>query len=118
MFHPGVTADGQYVASSQFATQVLTRCQRDDVPFAVPVSWDAAHLLNLAFTDVREGKVGGDSAAYLAQFIAKVSVFNTELNFGKGNSFLRAAKAKTRGPGHAPNAYSKTRLVQWVQLLV
>lgn len=51
----GVAADGPYQARGfkEYLRQALGLNDDDDI--ALPITWDTAHLLNLAVTDVRDG---------------------------------------------------------------
>ncbi len=60
----GTTADGQYQAE-QFLSTIRKETWRQNLPeellFSQTTIWDAAHLLNLAATDIKDGKVGTSS---------------------------------------------------------
>ncbi len=47
------------------------------------VNWDPSHWMNLAVTDVIEGKIG-TSKEFLATFIDRKNSFADSLNKGKG----------------------------------
>ena len=104
----GVTADGQYLISPDFANELLSQVSSPDPdsPFALPVSWDPAHFLNLAVTDVRDGK--GDfkeSSVLFERLIKRLNVLNNELNYGKGNAILQIVKSASQLTAHNPTAY-------------
>ncbi len=52
--------------------------------------WDAAHLLNLASTDVRDDKYG-TSGQHFKNFIKRVNEFNRLLSSGKGYAHLEVS---------------------------
>ncbi len=79
MIFPGISADGVYQANGFQAT-----INGDsESSFVKQVSWDASHWLNLAVTDVRDGKIGS-SSEFFSKFVERTNRFS-ELNRGKGN---------------------------------
>lgn len=84
----GVAADGPYQASG-FAAQLRESLAitGDDPDLALPVTWDTAHVLHLAVTDVRDAQ--NQSGAYFRQFIKRCNVFNHVMSHGKGFAFLQ-----------------------------
>ena len=63
---------------------------------AMPVTWDTAHVLNLAVTDVRDAKT--DSGNYFRLFVKRCNVFNHVLSNGKGFAFLQMVDEAARRP--------------------
>ena len=47
------------------------------------VSWDASHWMNLAVTDVKDGKVA-TSKEFFQSFVERTNTFADVLNRGKG----------------------------------
>jgi hypothetical protein len=74
----GIVADGQY-QTEPFKTAVSEKLRAFDG--SVPIVWDAAHFLNLAVTDVRDGPQGQP----LRRFIQRTNHF-AHL-FGRGRGF-------------------------------
>eukprot|EP00112_Aurelia_sp_Birch-Aquarium-sp1_P001875 Seg1203.3 transcript_id=Seg1203.3/GoldUCD/mRNA.D3Y31 product="hypothetical protein" protein_id=Seg1203.3/GoldUCD/D3Y31 len=95
----GTTADGQYQAE-QFLSTIRKETWRENLPedllFCQTTIWDAAHLLNLAATDIKDGKVG-TSSAFFRNFIKRANEFNNLLSRGKGFAQLEiSASAKKK----------------------
>jgi hypothetical protein len=63
----GVTADGQYQARDFYSTLLTLLPLKDNGEFFC-VTWDPGHWMNLAVTDVRDGKIGS-STAFFKYFI-------------------------------------------------
>ncbi len=79
---PGISADGVYQAKG--FRQTINEGNR---VFIKQVSWDASHWINLAVTDVRDGKIGS-SEKFFSKFIERTNSFAEVLNRGKGESSL------------------------------
>ncbi len=94
----GVGADRPYQATG-FRTRLRMEL---DIPenslenIALPVTWDTAHVLNLAVTAVRDGK--SSSGEHFRRFIKRCNVFNNILSNGKGFAFLQMIDASARRP--------------------
>jgi hypothetical protein len=90
----GVAADGPYQARGfkEYLRQALGLNDDDDI--ALPITWDTAHLLNLAVTDVRDGNT--KSGSFFRQFIKRCNVFNHVLANGKGFAFLQMVNQNAR----------------------
>ena len=75
----GVAADGPYQATG-FAAQLreTLAIKDDDQELDMPVTWDTAHVLNLAVTDVRDAKT--ESGNYFRLFVKRCNVFNHVLS--------------------------------------
>ena len=86
----GTTADGQYQAEDFLATIHKETCREEipqDLLFCQTTIWDAFHLLNLASTDIKEGKCG-NSKTFFNKFIKRANEFNHLLSRGKGYAQL------------------------------
>ena len=93
----GVAADGPYQATG-FAAQLresLDIEHHDDV-LAMPVTWDTAHLLNLAVTDVGDAQT--ESGSHFRLFVKRCNIFNHILANGKGFAFLQMIDKDARKP--------------------
>lgn len=83
-FYIGISADGVYQANGFKET-----ISEDDTSlFLKQVHWDPSHWLNLAVTDVRDGKIGS-SKEYFSNFIERTNRFSEALNRGKGKCCFR-----------------------------
>ena len=82
----GVSADGSHQAGGFREHLVETLKLEEDSRIALPITWDPAHLLNLAVTDVQHSQTL--SWIFLQQFIKRCNVFNQLLACGKGFAFL------------------------------
>lgn len=111
VLHAGATCDGQYAISDSFSQRLAERVGVITAgDLAMPVTWDAAHLLNLAITDIREGKKEyGSSAAYLKRTVNRCNVFASEMNIGKGNFVLTATAKHHKETAHAPATFATQR---------
>ena len=86
----GTTADGHYQAEDFLATIHKETCREEipqDLLFCQTTIWDASHLLNLASTDIKEGKCG-NSKTFFNRFIKRANEFNHLLSRGKGYAQL------------------------------
>ena len=61
--------------------------EEDEAHLALPVTWDAAHALNLGVTDVKDSQEA--SGIHFRRFIKRCNVFNSLLANGKGFAFLQ-----------------------------
>ena len=75
----GISADGVYQASG-FRKTIS---QEENNLFLKQVHWDPSHCINLAVTDVRDGKMG-TSDKFFSNFIERTNRFSETLNRGKG----------------------------------
>ena len=122
-FLVGGTCDGQYVVCNDFSSQIAERIGVSDSEFSVPISWDPAHFLNLATTDLREGKsCYKESSIHMKRFISRCNVFSSEMNIGKGYSTLRAVCEHFEMSARAPSTYAFQRFTssavsQWNAIL-
>ena len=78
----GISADGVYQAKGFRQTM-----NESNNVFMKQVSWDASHWMDLAVTDVRDGKIGS-SEKFLSKFIERTNRFAEVLNRGKGKSSI------------------------------
>jgi hypothetical protein len=62
---------------------VVAKDVPDDSTYVKQVNWDASHWMNLAVTDVKEGKIG-TSKDFVTSFIERTNTFADVLNRGKG----------------------------------
>ena len=111
----GVGADGPYQATGfrQHLREALDLDSDDDL--ALPVTWDTAHLLNLAVTDVRDAKT--ESGIFFRQFIKRCNVFNHVLSNGKGFAFLQLVNVDARRPvSCATQRFASSSYEQWIKL--
>ena len=92
----GVAADGPYQASG-FSKHLREKLgfEADD-ELALPITWDSAHVLNLAVTDVRDGKT--NSGDFFRLFIKRSNIFNHTLTHGKGFAFLKMVDKSSKRP--------------------
>eukprot|EP00794_Sanderia_malayensis_P013576 gene13576-14983_t len=95
----GTSADGPYQAK-EFGSTIRAETGRLDVPeelqFCQTVIWDATHLLNLAATDIRDGKFG-TSKDFINKFIKRANEFNHLMARGKGFAQLElSAKSSSK----------------------
>ena len=95
----GTTADGQYQAE-QFLSTIRKETWHEQLPedllFCQTTIWDAAHLLNLAVTDIKDDKVG-TSSNFFRNFIKRANELNHLLSRGKGFAQLEiSASAKQK----------------------
>ena len=79
----GVAADGPYQATGFRAKLLeLLAIEDDGSHLALPVTWDAAHALNLGVIDVKDSD--GSSGIHFRRFVKRCNVFNNLLANGKG----------------------------------
>ena len=111
----GVAADGPYQTTGfrKYLTETLGLEDNDDL--ALPITWDTAHLLNLAFTDVRDSKT--DSGHFFKPFIKRCNVFNHVLAHGKGFAFLQMVDKDARRPvSYATQRFASSSHEQWLKI--
>ena len=77
--------------------------------YHVPVSWDAAHYLNLAVLDVRDGKKGFVSKEHFQRFVARSNIFSLLMGRGKNFSLLKAVAREKKLSLHMPVIYAVQR---------
>lgn len=77
----GISADGVYQAKG--FGEVVAKDVSDDSMYVKQVSWDASHWMNLAVTDVKDGKIG-TSKEFFQSFVERTNTFADVLNRGKG----------------------------------
>ena len=111
----GIAADGPYQASGfrNYLREALGF--KDDDDLALPVTWDTAHLLNLAVTDVCDSK--SDSGRFFQQFIKRCNVFNHVLSNGKRFAFLQLVNEDSRRPvSYATQRFASSSYEQWLKI--
>ena len=111
-----VAADGPYQATG-FAAQLRESLgiQYDDEDLAMPVTWDTAHLLNLAVTDVRDAQT--ESGSHFRSFVKRCNVFNHILANGKGFAFLQMVDKDARKPvSYATQRFASSSYQQWLTI--
>lgn len=77
----GVSADGVYQAKAFLKT--INQNDLNESSFIRQVGWDPSHWMNLAVTDVKDGKIGS-SKEFFSMFIKQTNKFSETLNRGKG----------------------------------
>ena len=113
----GVAADGPYQATG-FRSKLLEELgifDEDDSQIMLPVSWDAAHAMNLGVLDVKDSKT--QSGTHFQRFIKRCNVFNTILAHGKGFAFLQLVDSSARRPvSFASQRFASSSYEQWVKI--
>lgn len=112
----GVAADGPYQATG-FAEQLRETLAIEDEheELAMPVTWDTAHVLNLAVTDVRDSKT--ESGNHFRRFVKRCNVFNHVLSNGKGFAFLQMVDEDARRPvSYATQRFASSSYDQWMKI--
>jgi hypothetical protein len=109
-----VSADGPYQANG-FRGKLLEKLGIEDNELALPVIWDAAHVLNLAVLDVKDSNT--DSGQHFRRFIKRCNVFNTILANGKGFAFLQLTDSSARRPvSYACQRFASSSYEQWEKI--
>ena len=111
----GVSSDGPYQARGfkEYLRQSLGLNDDDDI--ALQITWDTAHLLNLAVTDVRDGNT--KSGSFFRQFIERCNIFNHVLAHGKGFAFLETVDKNERRPvSYATQRFASSSFEQWLKI--
>jgi hypothetical protein len=89
----GTSTDGPYQAY-EFGFTIQEETGRHRIPeelrFCQAVIWDATHLLNLAATDIKEGKFG----EFFTNFIKRANYFNHMMGTGKGFAQLELSSVQ------------------------
>lgn len=85
----GVAADGPYQASGFRGklVEALDIVETGGDHLALPVTWDPAHILNLANVGVKDSQLPSGTTFQI--FVKRCDVFNTILAHGKGFTFLQ-----------------------------
>ena len=113
----GVAADGPYQASA-FRGKLLESLDIVDTgagQLAFPVTWDAAHVLNLGVAGVKDSK--SPSGIFLQRFLKRCNVFNTILANGKGFAFLQLIDESARRPvAFAGQRFASSSYEQWLKI--
>lgn len=114
----GVAADGPYQATG-FRGKLLEKLGlleiEDEDQLALPVTWDAAHALNLGVLDVRDSKA--PSGTHFRRFIKRCNVFNNILSNGKGFAFLQLVDSSARRPvAYATQRFTSSAYEQWLKI--
>ena len=113
----GVAADGPYQASG-FRSSLFRQLEipeHVDKVIALPITWDTAHVLNLAVTEVRDAiSPGGE---HFRRFIKRCNVFNHVLANGKGFAFLQMVDSTARRPvSYATQRFMSSSYEQWLKI--
>lgn len=90
-----VAAGGPYQANG-FREKLLEQLGIEDDELPLPVTWDAAQVINLAVLDVKDSNT--DNGQNFLRFLKRCNVFNTILANGKGFGFLQLADPYARRP--------------------
>ena len=115
----GVAADGPYHQASGFREKLIERTlgveAEDCVDMSLPVTWDAAHLINLGVLDVKDSQT--PSGIHFQRFIKRCNVFNTLLAHGKGFAFLQLVdKDVLRPVSYATQRFTSSSYEQWTKI--
>ena len=82
---------------------------------AFPVTWDAAHVLNLGVAGVKDSK--SPSGIFFQRFLKRCNVFNTILANGKGFAFLQLIDESARRPvAFAGQRFASSSYEQWLKI--
>ena len=116
----GVATDGPYTQARAFRDQLVQRSfgieakHCDDI--SLPVTWDAAHLINLGVLDVKDSQM--PSGNHFQRFIKCCNIFNTLLANGKGFAFLQMVDqdAARRPVSYATQRFTSSSYDQWVKI--
>ena len=111
-----MTADGPY-QTKNFKTGVFDTMGIKDYNdiLRLPVTWDPAHELDLAVTDVRDSKSKG--AEFFSLFIKRSNVFNHLLHNGKGYAFLQLVDENASRPvAYATQRFTSSAYDQWKKI--
>ena len=111
-----VAADGPYQATN-FRAKLLEMLGigEDDAHLALPITWDAAHALNLGVTDVKESKEA--SGIHFQRFIKRCNIFNSLLANGKGFAFLQMIdQSAIRPVSYAAQRFVSSSYEQWLKI--
>ena len=111
----GISCDSRYVNNTfieHFKSEFGQLHSNSD--FHLPVSWDAAHYLNLAITDIRDGKKNYSQTvkAFFQRFISRSNLFSTIFGRGKNFSFLTAVANKRNLSQKCQRKFSATKLFE------
>ena len=110
----GVLTDSTYQACGfkEYLRQSLGLNDDDDI--ALTITWDTAHLLNLAATDVRDGNT--KSSSFFRKFKC-FNIFNQVLAHGKGFAFLEMLDKNARRPvSYATQRFASSSFEQSVKI--
>ena len=105
----GISVDGQYV-NNQFIQgfkEILHRTSPS--VYELLVLWDAAHFLNLAVTDVRDGRNGLKKSVYFSRFTERSNKFTLIMGHGKNHAVLETIARTKNLKLHVPQAYATQR---------
>lgn len=109
-----MTADGPY-QTKNFKTGVFDNMGIKDI-LGLPVTWDAAHQLDLAVTDVRDSKSKG--AEFFNLFIKRSNIFNHCLHNGKGYAYLKFVDENASRPvAYATQRFTSSAYDQWKKIV-
>ena len=112
----GVSADGPYQAAG-FRERLLQELEikgSDNGQLSLPVTWDAAHLLNLGVVEVKDKSPSSD---HFKTFLKRCNVFNTVLANGKDFAFLQLVDQEARRPvAYAFQRFASSSYEQWLKI--
>ncbi len=112
----GVAADGPYQATG-FRKKLLEilNIVDDKDQLLFPVTWDAAHALNLGVVDVKDSKT--ESGNHFQRFVKRCNVFNNILSNGKRFAFLQLLDSSARRPvAYATQRFTSSSYEQWLKI--
>ncbi len=113
----GIAADGPYQASG-FREKILEQMGIENGiqnQLDLPVSWDAAHLINLGVLDVKDSKT--NSGKHFQTFVKRCNIFNTVMAHGKGFAFLQLVDSTARRPvSYASQRFTSSAYDQWLKI--
>lgn len=111
----GVAADGPYQTRNFRASLVKHVGITFDDVLSLPVTWDPAHLLNLAVTDIKDA--ASPAGIFFRLFIKRSNIFNHLLSHGKGFAFLKMVDEKARRPvSYAAQRFASSSYDQWTKI--
>ena len=113
----GVAADGPYQASSfrRKLVEALNIVETGVSQLALPVTWDAAHVLNLGVAGVKDSK--SPTGIFFQRFLKRCNVFNSILANGKGFAFLQLVDQSARRPvAYAGQRFASSSYEQWLKI--
>jgi hypothetical protein len=89
--------------------------EKDDAHLALPVTWDAAHALNLGVTGVKDSKEA--SGIHFRRFIKRCNVFNSLLANGKDFAYLQMIDQSAMRPvSYAAQRFASSSYEQWLKI--
>lgn len=111
VFFLGFCFDGQYI-KDPLINALQEKLLSQEVYgagsiFRIPVNFDAAHFLNLAVVDVREGKqTFQESSKHFKRFVERAIVYADEMKHGKGYAIMEKVAEENNLPKFAPVSFA------------